>query len=368
MATRSRQRRPGPARLAAQHGGLTAAELADGLERRSGLAGLAGCRPATCGMSGRRGRGRCRRLAGHRGVPAPAAAGDRRDGGGDERARRAGVHRRGRGAPARASAPGRARPSSGSPSTGAQPGRTGDADICAAGAAGRDARDHGPGGHRDRPPGPRGALLARRVQRGADTGPCRKARCRNVQPRSPSPAACSRSGGGTATTGPRAGQAVPAHPGADQVTHGAAACLHDQQVTGLAGRRDEHLAGFAADHPRLGQPASRGDPAPGHLQPGPHLEPGSRPATPGAGNRRDGGGQPGHRQAAARRAWGPGWRRSPAPPRPRSAAPAGCPVTLVGADDDPTSAVHSNVPSRTGVCRPPANRPDRRPGPILTAT
>ena len=48
------------------------------------------------------------------------------------------------------------------------------------------------------------------------------------------------------------------------MAHGAAAAGPDhQQIIRLAGGRDEHLAGFAAEHLRLGRLARRGDPAPG---------------------------------------------------------------------------------------------------------
>ena len=62
------------------------------------------------------------------------------------------------------------------------------------------------------------------------------------------------------------------------MAYGAAVAGPDhQQIIRLAGGRDQHLPGFAAEHLRLGRPARRGNPAPGRVQRGPHPEPGVVP-------------------------------------------------------------------------------------------
>ena len=92
MATRSGSVDPGLVLWLEEHVGMPPSELASTLEHRSGLLGLAGtptCAPSSRRRRRQRGRRARRRVYLHR-----LRGGDRRDGGGDGRARRARLHRR----------------------------------------------------------------------------------------------------------------------------------------------------------------------------------------------------------------------------------------------------------------------------------
>ena len=93
MATRSGTVDPGLVLWLAEHGGLSMAEIGEGLERESGLLGPRRHGGHARGPRRRLGGGRARRARARR-LPPPAAGVDRGDGGVARRHRCAGVHRR----------------------------------------------------------------------------------------------------------------------------------------------------------------------------------------------------------------------------------------------------------------------------------
>ena len=104
MATRSGTVDPGLLLWLVEHGGLTASEVLDGIDRGGGLLGLAGTKDMREVLRTRRQRGR-RRAAGARRLPAPARGVGRGHDGEPRRAGRTRHHRRrrrglGRGTPA----------------------------------------------------------------------------------------------------------------------------------------------------------------------------------------------------------------------------------------------------------------------------